>query len=250
MIESFFGLLTPAQWEVLRNWLATAGGLIALLIAANTYRRNVNVKREEQARLVFAKVIDFTDMPTGSWVEKRLPHGAKQGVTPVVKYKTFQKGDGTFEAKLVTFEPAVEVTIAVHNGSKELIGPVRLQLVDGESVVPDPSARIETIDPESEYVVNFVVKNPHAPGFVVLRPTIIFRDASGQWWRRHRAEPIERVHDDPENQGPTAVERVRMRREQRAGGVPDESLIAEPRPALSVRWHRFWRVVRGKSALP
>jgi hypothetical protein len=39
-----FDFLTAAEWELSRNWLGTAGGVIALLIGASTYRRNVKIK--------------------------------------------------------------------------------------------------------------------------------------------------------------------------------------------------------------
>lgn len=255
MFEWLSAQVTPEQWEALRNWLATLGGLAALLIATNTYRRNVKGKREEQARLVYAKVIDFKGSHApGTDLMSPLSNGARLGVSPSIKRKPIPPGTGSgiqlLMPKWETTEPAVEVTIALHNGSKELIGPARVQLIDNDVMIDVYSAQIEAIDPESEFVVHFIVPNPHHPGVNVFQPTVIFRDASGQWWRRHRSEPIERVHKDPENKGPTAVERIAVRESQRTMGVPQDLWIEEPKLTLVVRWHRLWRLVRGKPALP
>ena len=78
MVDWLFGLLTPTQWDALRNWLATVGGLIALLIAANTYRRNVRIKREEQARLVYSKIGSFAEHLPGERFDL-LPNNAQAG---------------------------------------------------------------------------------------------------------------------------------------------------------------------------
>lgn len=76
VLDWFFGLMTPAQWDALRNWLTTVGGLIALLIAANTYRRNVRIKREEQARLVYSKLKDVA-FPAPGATFRSLTNGAQ-----------------------------------------------------------------------------------------------------------------------------------------------------------------------------
>jgi len=111
----------------------------------------------------------------------------------------------------------------------------------------DFSISVNAIDPESDYVVDFTWINEFYPGAPSLATTVIYRDASGQWWRCHGAEPIEDVHDDPGNMGPTPTERVRIRRQQVAMGFDP---MAEHNVSHRVRWHRFMREPRGKSPLP
>ncbi len=54
MFDWFFAFAPAAQRDMPRDGIATIGGLIALWIAALTYRRNVRLKREGAARLVLA----------------------------------------------------------------------------------------------------------------------------------------------------------------------------------------------------
>jgi hypothetical protein len=99
-----------------------------------------------------------------------------------------------------------------------------------------------------EYVGDFVFVNPAGPGAQPgLGTTVTFREASGQWWRRHLAEAIERVPDDPENGLHTPTERDQFAANARLfGGTPT------PHPSLTKRvgWHRWWRKKRGRSPIP
>lgn len=237
-------------FEILRNWLVTAGGLVALLIATNTYRRNVKVKREEQARLVYSKLIDIKLHEQGATFDM-LPNDAQVGINAGVTATVPPGPDdppGT-KSRSLALTPTIQITAIIHNGSKELIGPVRIQVVDtGRNFTLETfSLGVGAIDPESDFVVDFIWPNTDAPGLPGLGTTVIFRDASGSWWRRRLSEPIESVHDDPENTGPTATERVAIRAMQiREGFTP----IEEPILSAKVRWHRYWRKRRGKSPIP
>jgi hypothetical protein len=248
-----FDLLTPDQWDSLRSWLATIGGLVALLIAANTYRRNVRIKREEQARLVYSKFQHVKHHDPGATFPL-LPNGAKQGsVSPgmqIVKNPARNAGDSAALGRAIA--PLIQTTVIIHNGSKELIGPARVQMVNGGTgrTWDEFSISVGAVDPESDYVVGFTWINKVHPGQPSLASTVIFRDASGQWWRRHRAEPIERVHDDPENTGPTATERIGTRLSQEAMGIPEARRVTEPKLSARTRWHRFWRKCRGLTPIP
>jgi hypothetical protein len=76
---------------------------------------------------------------------------------------------------------------------------------------------------------------------------LLFRDAVGRWWWRRLAEPIEAVHNDPENAAPLPAERARYAANARAfGSTPSP----EPKVPLRARWHRFWRKRRGKTPVP
>jgi hypothetical protein len=252
VIDWFFGLLTPAQWEAWRNTLATLGGLIALLIAANTYRRNVRVKREEQARLVYSKVVDLKTHAVSDTFSL-LPNDAQQGIgTPAMGHVPNPDPEAKERILGVALAPLIQFTATIHNGSKELIGPARVQMISGvtEELLDVASITLEAVEPETDVALDFTFVNEHHPGFAPAATSLIFRDASGQWWRRHRSEPIERVHDDPENSGPTANERVRIRQYQQTIGVPDHQQVKEPKLTVRVRWHRFLRRSVGKSPTP
>jgi hypothetical protein len=143
-----------------------------------------------------------------------LPNGARiSNGSPGVEILTNPNPDAEHRAKGLATAPLIQATAVIHNGSKELIGPARIQMVNtGRKRTWDEfSIRVGVIDPESGYIVNFTWINTDHPGQPTLGTTVIFRDASGQWWRRHLAEPIERVHNDPENSGPTPSERVGIR---------------------------------------
>lgn len=235
MVDWFFGLLTPDQWDALRNWLATIGGIIALLIAANTYRRNVRIRREEQARLVYSRVDEVTFHEAGA----DFPMSDKAGVgsgSGVAISPTSTPGHGRWLAG----SPAIQVIAVVHNGSKELIGPVKVQMVNGGngSIWDTFSIQLGAVEPESDKYFEFTWLNDFHPGQPSLETTVLFRDASGQWWRRHLAEPIERVHDDPENAAHTPAERAGWARNAHAMGLEPSP---EPKVPLQVRWHRYRR---------
>ncbi|SDS53247.1 hypothetical protein [Microterricola viridarii] len=245
MVDWFLGLLTSNEWDALRNWLATIGGLVALLIAANTYSRNVRIKREEQARLVYSRLDDLTFHDTGA----DFPMNDKAGIGTsgggVAISPTSTPGHGRWLA----VAPAIQAIVVVHNGSKELIGPIKVQMVNGgnDAIWDTFSIQVDAIEPESDKYFEFTWHNEFHPGQPALATTVLFRDASGQWWRRHRAEPVERVHDDPENVASTPSERAAWARNARAMGV---EASPEPKASPRARWHRYWRRRRGKSPIP
>lgn len=245
--DSLVGALTPAEWELLRSWLATAGGLTALWIATLTYRRNVRLKREEQARLVYSRLAHVEYHSPGEEFPF-LPNDAQIGTTAGGATIVGPSGPDQ-KARQLALVPVIHVTAVVHNGSAELIGPVKVQMVNGgiDRIWDTFSIQVAAVEPKSDYVVDFVWPNDVHPGQPALATTVLFRDASGQWWRRHRAEPVERVHNDPENAGYTPAERAQWESNARAlGGNPSP----EPKLSLRVRWHRYWRKRRGKRPVP
>lgn len=248
----WLGLLTPTQWEALRNWLTTVGGLIALLIAANTYRRNVRFKREEQAQLVYSKLGSLAGYAAGVRFDL-LPNNAKVGTGIPLEWIGTEDSPYELGGFGQAPDPVLQATVTIHNGSRELIGPARVQLVNLAGIPQaweQTSISVDVIEPECDFVVGFTWVNNLFPGQPGLATTLIFRDASGQWWRRHRSEPIELVHDDPENSGLTPTERVERRLNQEALGIPEDQWVPEPKLTMRVRWHRFWRQVRGKTPIP
>lgn len=251
-INSCLGLLTPAQWEAWRNWLATIGGLVALLIAANTYRLNVRSKREAQARLVYSKVTDIAMRQPGEQFTT-LRNGAQMGNGSPGMERVQQVNQETGLWDLArALAPLLQATVIIHNGSNEIIGPARVNMIHGVSreVWYKFSITVAEIEPDSNAVVEFTWINDAHPGFPPSATTLLFRDSSAQWWRRVRSDPIERVHNDPENTAHPAGEREATRAYQHSIGVPPEQQVAEPRVGPITRWHRLARRVRGKNPIP
>lgn len=253
MIDWLLGLLTPAQWDAWRGWLTTLGGLVALFVATSTYLRNGRIKREEQARLVYSKHTHVDLYEVGQTFSLKSP-AADSGQVIEGAADVVMNPDSTSAERWLglALQPLIQVRVVIHNGSKELIGPARLQVLNaGNGLIwEDFSIKVDAVGPETDYVVDAVWINSFHPGMPSLATTVIFRDASGQWWRRHRSEPIERVHDDPENSGPTAAERSRIRQQQSDQGVLEAERIQEPRPTAAVRLHRLLRRWKGKSPTP
>lgn len=80
--------------------------------------------------------------------------------------------------------------------------------------------------------------NPVPGGSPSIGTTLIFRDSGGRWWRRHGAEPVRHVHDDPENSGPT-------RGELESAAAVVQAMGWEPSPPAKVPLRaKFWRTVR------
>jgi hypothetical protein len=236
--------ITLGSWP---DWIAAIFTSLAFVVATVSYARSVEVRREAQARLVYSKITHVQEHEPLAEFEM-LPNGARTGAGG--------EGVGIVTAALTGGEPRylavaaiIQLTAVIHNGSKELIGPVKLQVVDKglEATHDTVSAVFGPIEPESDYVVSFTVRNVHHPGSPSLGTTLLFRDASGQWWRRHLAEPIERVHDDPENYRYTTAEHAEFAANARALGIEPEP---EGKLSWRVRWHRFVRARRGKSPIP
>ncbi|MEU4639584.1 hypothetical protein [Micromonospora sp. NPDC023814] len=240
----FFDKITPGSWP---DWLAAIGTSAAFLVAAFTYARSIRERRESQARLVYSKLVSLKFHEPGTEFEM-MPHDARYGWTET-GVGTLPPSSPDEKARYIALVPVIQLTAAVHNGSKELIAPAKVQVVNtGRKTTYDAFAvTVNSVDPESEEKVDFIWPNVDHPGQPGLGTTVIFRDAAGRWWRRHLAEPIEAVHDDPENGKDTPAQRARWAANARAMGLDPSP---EPEVPLRARWHRFWRKRRGKSPTP
>ena len=187
-IDWVLGQLTPEQWESWRNWLATVGGLVALSIAALTYRRNVKLKREEQARLVYATLM-----------EGHLFEAGEIAHLPANPYRILYSGGWAMrneDDRSLTIQfkvPHAWARIRVWNGSKELVAPciVSLKALTDGMVWLSFSATIDALEPETERVVDLVYYDPPEGAWgPEVAPSVHFRDASGRWWQREHAEPV------------------------------------------------------------
>jgi hypothetical protein len=97
--------------------------------------------------------------------------------------------------------------ITVHNDSRELIGPYSIRLIDMETglnvsnniaVTPEGA-----LFPGGTMSWDFAAKVPHHYG-VRIRGDIVFRDSSGNNWRRRNVEPIELFTERPPWVTPTS----------------------------------------------
>lgn len=240
---NFLDAITPGSWP---DWFAAAGTSLAFWVAAVSYWRSVKLHRQEQARLVYSKTVSINHHEPGTRIVV-LPDGCLMGSEAEgVTLQIDSHGNASYVVETGVFQ----LVAAIHNGSRELIGPVKIQVVNtGRRRVYDTFAvSVETVEPESDVRVSFVFRNEAYPGGQPsLGTTLLFRDATGNWWRRAGSQPIEQVHNDPENEAPLPAQRARYAANARALGSEPSP---EPKVPLSVRWHRFWRRRKGKSSIP
>lgn len=241
----FIDQITPGSWP---DWLAATGTSLAFLIAAISYARSVKERREGQARLVYSKLIGLKFYEPGTEFEM-LPDGARSGLTVDRCVGIVPPSSPEDKARYIALAPVIQLTATIHNGSKELIGPAKVQVVNtGRKKTDDTFAvMVGAVDPESETVVDFVWPNVDHPGQPGLGTTLLFRDASGRWWRRHLAEPVEAVHNDPENGADPPAQRAIWAANARAMGLEPSP---EPKVSLRSRGYRLYRRLRGKPPIP
>lgn len=236
--------VTLGSWP---DWIAAIATGAAFLIAAITYARSTRDHTEAQARLVYASFSHITHHAPGEQLEM-LPNGARMGY-----------GEGTVivpgagpagKAAIFSAAPIIRCSVVIHNRSTELIGPGKLQLRNsGTGKIFDSVAfNFGVVEPTTDDVLDFTIINEVPPAQPSVSPVIIFRDSSGRWWKRDQYEPIERIHDDPNNLAETPAERQeRGERIKRLGWGELEPL---PKLTLRVKCHRLLRRMRGKPPIP
>ncbi|TFB84653.1 hypothetical protein [Cryobacterium luteum] len=158
MADLFIGLLMPDEWAALRNWLATIVGRVALLIAPNTSRCNVRIKREEKARPLYSRIDEGNLHEAG----EDFHMGSAGSLHCVAISTTRTPGHGRWFA----LSPYIQVVGAIHNGSRELIGPVKAQIVNGSdnSIRDKYSIQLDAVEPESNKYFEFTWRNEFHPG--------------------------------------------------------------------------------------
>jgi hypothetical protein len=193
-------ILSAEQWETTRNWLGTAGGLIALLFAARTYVRDVKNKREEQARLVYSSLNrTFTYAPDEVYSQRTNGAQANDNSSGIHEFDHWDPEDPK-HAYVRATQPLLEFVTVIHNKSEELIGPVRIQIISRLDSHPLPgfSASIDVIEPDTDFVIGLTRGTESADVLPVCVGTMIdFRDGSGQWWHRRLGDPIAPLRSDP-----------------------------------------------------
>ncbi|MDN4476617.1 hypothetical protein QQX09_12190 [Demequina sp. SYSU T00192] len=174
----------------LPGWVAAVLTGLALVIAAQSYARDVKRRREAQARLVYATET-FNARHEPGPVRVVPPGGRVRGNADY----SVDKGAAGRE-NLRVRETVLRVDIEIHNRSDELIGPVLFQ---GPTVAMPPVgwAIVSQVIEPGESVTLVFLRRPFNPAEMPpVDVTIAYRDSSGRWWRRVGTEPIEMIRDD------------------------------------------------------
>lgn len=230
------------------NWIVGIATSLAFLVAAGTYWQAVKVRREEQARLVYSSLKAFHARQAGETFPINgdgADIGLSNGNVRIVN------SDNDKTAQQIALEPVLQVTVAIHNLSKEMVSPVRVHLIDsGHGKVWKEFSLSVVVEPKSTKLVEFVFPNHIHPAQPGIGTIITFRDSSSNWWRRFGSEPIDRLHSDPENSGPLREERELTRAYQRSIGIAEDLLVQEPKIGLITHTRRLIRRLRRKPFLP
>jgi hypothetical protein len=198
------------DWGSVADWVTGVAAILALIGAAFTvyfaagalrtsqdankitlaaYERDVEVRREAQARFVYSTTEVLAEVrPSAAFAvsgEVAIPGGLAHS-------------DG--RSGWIGDADGLIVRVTIHNGSDELIGPYSIGIYDyqtGASPEGDiRSGRRDPILPSGSESTALGAPTAHGRGHL-LRGDIIFRDSSGTVWRRRGAEPIEEYIDTP-----------------------------------------------------
>lgn len=236
-------VVTLGSWP---DWVAAVGTTAAFLIAAISYFRSTRDASKGQARLVYAKIIEtkfYEPGEEGPMMLDSVQLGGGEGLEIV-------REPGLTPTNVRALMPLARVVVRIHNGSNELVGPGKLQLVDSghKKIFDQVSMPFGPVEPRSDFTVEIHVGNPHHPNQPSIETVMLFRDSSSRWWKREGIEPIERIHDDPNNMLDTPAERAQRARNAALFGLGE--LEPLPVPSVRARWHRLMRRLRGKPPIP
>ena len=236
--------ITLGSWP---DWLAAVGTSAAFLIAARSYRIDVRRRKEAQARLVYGQVTHVEHYGAGERFPM-LARGARAGFgDAAVGFVDFDPVAGS---AYVAAEPLAALTVAVHNGSEELISRVRVQVHTFENgQVLAFNALIGPIEPRAEAVVEMLCRNDVYPARRSHGVIVTFEDSSGQWWKRCNAQRVKAVPFDPAfvARTPEQIHGARALAESFGETLPP---YVPPRLPLGVRFRRAMRGLRGLPPVP
>lgn len=232
------------------DWIGTVASAttaLAFVLAAITFFRSERSRRQAQARLVWSR-LEPRMWQAGQSIP---PSGAPVSVVTPDVYRDLP-GQAS-EGIVPEGRAALQALVTVVNDSAEVVGPVLVQLVDasnggrygGPREIPQGSESwmVQSVEPGGEAVCSITVLSVGGAAY----PSILFRDASGRWWRRIAHGPVEWVHDDPANivwNHPARVPTMKRREKFWSKWPPRQT------PKASTLLWRLWRRVTGKSAIP
>jgi hypothetical protein len=241
--DSFVGFVEKVGAGSWPEWVAAIGTSVALLVAALTYASDARARRQAQARLVYAKVASSESVPADRAFKDLSRATITHGDVSMDAY-----ADRYGNTVLKATAPFVLVVVEVHNRSQELIGPTTIRARDLRSGKPwGFQLPIGYVEPGAVEVAELYCSNPLSPASPSMGVDVRFRDASGRWWKRVGHDPIEEIHDDPENVGMGSAERAKARRLTEKVGIPT---VPERKPSVRVWMHRVGRGLRGKEPIP
>lgn len=240
----------PGSWP---DWVAAIGTSLAFLIAARSYRKSVKDAHEAQARLVYSYVATLEPLQKGDVAMIR------SGVIVSPKYGLGEVAlDERGKPVLNVATDVVALRVGVRNGSRELIGPVNIRVLDmdrGERI-EELSLLLPFVNPESVVKRTFYFAKPIDPGRGALGVSIAFKDSSSNWWSREQREPVQNARWDPANESDSEYLAEAARRGFHVMGFhrsPASALTGRVRAHLRpvrVRLRRRIRTWRGLHAVP
>ncbi|MGO2750294.1 MAG: hypothetical protein ACTIA6_09615 [Pseudoclavibacter sp.] len=180
----------------LAEWVGAISTAAAFIIAAIGYAWSVSRDRKAQARRVYANYAGYDLYPGGVNADARelLPLDAV-GYTfeEEMGVQGDRNPDGSMTISIAG--PVVRCTYKIVNHSDEVIGPVRLNLVDPKTgeLIANVEGTIPYIEPGGEVRYGAVLVDRWRTEVVELHARIIFRDSSGTWWHRYESEPVQRA---------------------------------------------------------
>jgi len=178
--------LTDPVWIEARGWIVAAGGLFALAVATRTYRMNSREKRESQARKVWVE--QSGSSRTELWLRQGDGSFVNLGEdSPRWLDRVWDGSAGDERIKDVTHW-------AIHNDGDELVDEVQLEVElhrqDGRAAETHRRTRAP-LPPGGVATAEVDLWNTHSGD--VITWSVLFRDPSGQRWRRRNARPLERL---------------------------------------------------------
>lgn len=189
-VPGFIDAITPGSWP---DWFAAIGTTAAFAVAAVAYTRDVSARRWAQARLIYCKVLDSTGYPAAEPFPILNLEAAIGGGDIGRRFVT-----GSVPHQFISDTAFVLSSVAVHNGSDELIGPVWVQAFNpGNGQSWDFAIPFGFVEPHSHRVAELYCSNPAYPAEPNVLARVVFRDSRGRWWRRSGWDMVVRSGKGP-----------------------------------------------------
>ncbi|WP_160073399.1 hypothetical protein [Pseudoclavibacter sp. 8L] len=190
---------TAAGWIGAVGTLAEVFGAIGTVaafgIAAAGYFWSVRRAREAQARRVYAHVDDLVCHREREFVDTGQFIRGGESDTAYSEHLSWEPGEDRHGNSIRHYStPIVACHVKLSNGSDEIMGPIRVDLVDpiSGSLVRDGSSEVRRLEPLGSLIRVMVIEDEWS-GRPPLKARIVFRDSSGTWWHRYESEPIQRA---------------------------------------------------------
>ena len=186
---------TAPQWATVIVAAIVGGVSIwGIITARGSYKSSVKDKHEAQARLVYPRLVSVDFVDKGTPIMNIGEGGSLQGSghSPML--------DDNNEPVKTTQEERVYFCLGVVNNSKELVGDIRLHVVDRATGKDHESAWTWTdvVDPETSYEYSVILVNKEwLDRSYSLTSKVTFRDSGGTYWSRVGSDPIVEIEKPP-----------------------------------------------------